>query len=113
MRDYSPEERTGGFRKCVAILLLLSIFGNLIVDLYKGYALDIRIGSYAGWAGELTGEAIASFVVAMIFFGIVRMVRKTKTPTAGLITGVVVTLIWCAMLFQYVRLQVMGVYPPY
>lgn len=112
MRDYRPEERKGDLRKCVAILLLLSLFGNLIVDLYKGYALDIRVGSYAGWAGELTGEASASFVVAMIFFGIVRMVRKTKTPTAGLITGVVVTLIWCAMQFQYVRLQAMGVYPP-
>ncbi|PKR87407.1 hypothetical protein CXZ10_20395 [Pleomorphomonas diazotrophica] len=111
MKDYSPAQIKTGFRISLALLFILSLVGNLTVKLHRGDQVGYYPGAYGGWIGELLGETSVSFIAAIIFFGIVRMVRKTKTPTAGLIAGIVVTLILCAMLYQEASLELSGAIP--
>ncbi|WP_026792998.1 hypothetical protein [Pleomorphomonas oryzae] len=111
MKDYSPAQIKTGFRISLALLFIISLVGNLVIKLHRGDQLGYLPGAHGRWVGQLLGEALASFIAALIFFGIVRMVRKTKTPTAGLVTGIVITLIWCAMLYHEASLELSGALP--
>ncbi|PIO96625.1 hypothetical protein [Pleomorphomonas carboxyditropha] len=100
LRDYSPQEKRSGFWKSIAILFLLSVVGSLALKLHRGDEVGHFRGAQGRWVGELLGEAGIPFFAGLLVFGIVRLRRWADVPKAGLISGIITTLIFCGLLYR-------------
>lgn len=111
-RDYSPAEKRRGLKKSLGIMFLVALAGDLVVKLHRGDQLNHYIrGAQGRWVGELLGESIAAFLAGLVFFFTFRLLRRADVPTAGLVTGIIVILLWCAALYKEASLELSGVLP--
>jgi len=86
--------------KCILILLFLSLAASVVMAVTTGQRIhaDYAFGT-ASFIGEQFGFALGLFLVSLLFFAVVRSMRKGSVPTAGLGTGIVVALILCGLVY--------------
>lgn len=82
-----------GRKKCILILLGLSLVMAAVMAVATGQSIPDRPFGVSAFIGEQAGFALGLFLIALLFFAIARHMRAASVPTAGLGTGVVVTLI--------------------
>lgn len=81
--------------RCIGIPFGLSVLATAVLTIAIGdyihpeYAFGTSV-----FIGQITGRLLGSFLLSLLFFAIVRRLRKASVPTAGLGTGIVVMLFW-------------------
>ncbi|WP_370677551.1 hypothetical protein [Pleomorphomonas sp. PLEO] len=88
-----------GRNKCILTLFGLSLVITAVMAVATGQSIPDRPFGVSRFIGERVGFTVGLFLISLLFFAIVRRMRKASVPTAGLGTGVVVMLIWSYLVY--------------